>query len=205
LEEVFCDYIGLYVFGQSFLHSFRYLIAPSLGYNRNINYPRLRDRAQYMTRYGKELGLPEIAGYVSSFSEQDYTLAPGETFILEVADEATKTLSTKLPAVVDKYRGKAEPFSAGSDDEPGVKQSLLNLVPAASTKSKTAVVNAAWEIRLEIDNWSILTDIDDEIKRKKEKLRILRDLVLKSFEVYEFQKRVQKYRAKSNGSQLRRG
>lgn len=60
LEEVFCDYIGLYIFGQSFFHSFRYLIAPSLGYHRSENYPRLRDRAQYMMQYGQDLGLPEI-------------------------------------------------------------------------------------------------------------------------------------------------
>jgi hypothetical protein len=93
LEEVFCDCIGLYVFGQSYLHSFRYLIAPSLGYHRSVNYPRLSDRAQYMARYGKEIGLPEITEYAKSFSEQDYTLAPGETFILEVADETTKNPS----------------------------------------------------------------------------------------------------------------
>jgi hypothetical protein len=59
----------------------------------------------------------------------------------------------------------------------------------------TAVVNAAWEIRLEIDKWEILADVEDESKRRREKLRILRDLVLKSFEVYEFQKRVQKSEA----------
>jgi hypothetical protein len=195
LEEVFCDFIGVYVFGQSFLHSFRYLIAPSLGYHRSVNYPRLRDRAGYMARYGKELGLPEIKGYATCFSEQDYTLAPGETFILEVADETTKNLHSKLPAIVEKYRGKAEPFNVRPGDEAGVKQSLLNLVPSASAKAMTAVVNAAWEIRLEIDKWEILADIEDETKRKREKLRILRDLVLKSFEVYEFQKRLHKYEA----------
>jgi hypothetical protein len=145
-----------------------------------------------MIRYGKTLGLPEIDRYSESFSEQDYPLAPGGTFILEVADEATKNLHVKLPGMVDKYRGKAQPFSSGLEDEPGVKQSLLNLVPAASAKSMTAVVNAAWDIRLELDKWEILTDVEDQMKRKKEKLRILRDLVLKSFEVYEFRKRVQK-------------
>ncbi len=101
--------------------------------------------------------------------------------ILEVADEATKNLHNRLPVIVDRYRGKAESFATGISDEPGVKQSLLNLVPAASAKSMTAVVNAAWEIRLEIDKWEILSDVEDEDKRKKEKLRILRDLVLKSF------------------------
>jgi hypothetical protein len=196
LEEVFCDYVGLYVFGQSFLHSFRYLIAPSLGYHRSINYPRLRDRAQYMMEYGSSLGLPEITGYFQSFSEQDYRLSPGEAFILEVADEATGNLRTKLPGMVERYRGKAESFRAGRNDEPQVKQSLWNLVPAGSAKSMSAVVNAAWDIRLNLDNWEILSDIDDAAKRKKEKLRILRDLVLKTFEVYEFRKRIQKYLAR---------
>jgi hypothetical protein len=195
LEEVFCDYVGLYVFGRSFLHSFRYLIAPSLGYHRSLNYPRLRDRARYMMKYGVHLGLKEIPGYPNSFSEQENPLAPSEAFILEMADEATKNLYDKLPHMVEKYRGKAESFLEGTADEPGVKRSLLNLVPAASARSMTAVVNAAWDIRLKINNWHILSDIEDEAKRQKEKLRVLRDLVLKSFEVYEFRKHVEKYEA----------
>lgn len=193
LEEVFCDFVGLYIFGQSFLHSFRYLISPSLGYNRSSNYPPLRERAKYMMDYGKSLRLKEIPEYANSFSEQKTALAPGEAFILEMADEATKNLHAQLPRVVEKYRGKVECFSAGIKDEAGAKQSLLNCVPAASTKSMTAVVNAAWDIRMNVDDWNILGDIEDETKRQKEKLRVLRDLVLKSYEVYEFRKRVQKY------------
>jgi hypothetical protein len=193
LEEVFCDFVGLYIFGQSFLHSFRYLISPSLGYNRSPNYPPLCERAKYMMDYGKSLGLNEIPEYANSFSEQKTALAPGEAFILEMADEATKNLHAQLPQVVEKYRGTVECFSEGIKDEAGAKQSLLNCVPAASTKSMTAVVNAAWDIRMDVNNWNILDDIEDETKRQKEKLRVLRDLVLKSYEVYEFRKRVQKY------------
>jgi hypothetical protein len=85
----------------------------------------------------------------------------------------------------------------GRGEEASVKKCLLNLVPSASAKSMTAVVNAAWEIRLEVDKWNILPDVKDETKRKAEKLRILRDLVLKSFEVYEFKKRIAKYEATS--------
>ena len=116
---------------------------------------------------------------------------------MEAADQATENLHSKLPSMVEKYRGKAERFSTGTDDEPGVKQSLWNLVPAASARSMTAVVNAAWNIRLELDSWNVLTDIEDEAKRRKEKLRVLRDLVLKSFEVYEFRKRLQKNKTNS--------
>ena len=56
------------------------------------------------------------------------------------------------------------------------------------------IVNAAWKLRLDIDNWDILGAMKekDGASRRAEKLRILRDLVLKSFEVYEFRKRVEK-------------
>jgi hypothetical protein len=192
LEEVFCDFVGVYVFGKSFLHSFRYLLAPSLGRYRSLNYPPLQARAQYMLQYATSLGVQPISGYADSFSEQEHSLAPSERFILEVADETTKTLHTRLPAMIDKYHGRAECFDTGRDDERCVKQSLLNLVPAASTKSMAAVVNAGWDVRLEIDEWAILTDIEDSVKRRSEKVRILRDLVWKSFEVYEFRKRIDK-------------
>jgi hypothetical protein len=195
LEEVFCDFLGLYVFGQSFLHSFRYLISPSLGYDRSLNYPPLRERAEYMMEYGESLGLRGIPEYASSFSEQKTTLSPGEAFILEMADEATKNLHGRLSRMVEKYRGKAECFREGTKDEEGIKRSLLSCVPAASARSMTAVVNAAWDIRMRIDDWNILQDIEDEARRQKEKLRVLRDLVLKSFEIYEFRKRVQKFEA----------
>jgi hypothetical protein len=192
LEEVFCDYVGLYVFGRSFLHSFRYLIAPSLGYPRNLQYPRLRDRADYMVQFGKKLGIPEILGYADSFREQEDPLAPGVRFILTMADGTTRNLYSQLSMMVDKYHGQAEAFNVGAKDEPGVKKLLMNLVPAASTKSMTAVVNAAWDIRLALNDWDILNDIGDEVERRKEKLRVLKDLVLKSFEVYEVQKRNEK-------------
>jgi hypothetical protein len=196
LEEVFCDYVGLYVFGASFLHSFRYLVAPSLGYHRSFTYPKLKDRARYMEHMAGLYQIPPIAEYVDSFSEQDHTLAPGEKFILEAADSATEKLFKELPALVVKYRGRAECFKDGEKEEAFLEQHLKSLVPVASARSMAAVVNAAWKIRLQIDGWPILNDIEDDQRRRDEKLRVLRDLVLKSFEVYEYRKRLEKYRAK---------
>jgi hypothetical protein len=131
---------------------------------------------------------------VARFAHPD-RLPPGEAFILEMADETTNILHGRLPALVERYHGKAECFTTGIDEEARVQHSLLNLVPAAIAKSMTAVVNAAWKIRLDLDSWNILAEIDDHSKRRQEKLRILRDLALKSFEVYEFRKRIQQYEA----------
>ena len=136
--------------------------------------------------------LPQIANYEDSFSEQNYTMSPAETFIIEMSDAATENLHQQLPALVDKYRGRAGGFRAGTNDEPRVKKFLMSLVPAARVKSMASVVNAAWDIRLALDQWNVLTEIDEEDKRRAEKVRVLRDLVLKSFEVYEFRKRIAK-------------
>lgn len=192
LEEVFCDLLGVYVFGQAFLFSFRYLIAPSLGQARSIYYPRPRSRAEYMQRAAISYGLPEISDFVDAFNAQDVSLPPPERFMIEVADAATEKLHEQLPAIVQKYCGKAEHFSTGSSHEKKIESNLRNLLPSASVASVSAIVNAAWELRLSIDDWEILGTMTDQASRRAEKLRILRDLVLKSFEVYEFRKRIKK-------------
>lgn len=192
LEEVFCDFVGLYVFGQSFLHSFRYLLAPSLGQYRAVAYPKLRNRARYLTLLAKRYMLPEIPNYADSFNEQDPTLSPNDTFILRIADQTTEELYSRLFDLVEKYRGQSEKFEIGSPFEASAKQCLINLVPAGSIRSVAAIINAAWDIRLNLDGWKILTEEKNLEKRRSEKLRILRDLVLKSLEVYEYQKRLNK-------------
>jgi len=192
LEEVFCDLLGAYVFGQAFLYSFRYLIAPSLGHVRSVYYPRPRSRAEYMQSTATLYGLPKISDFVDAFSAQDVSLPPSEKFIVEVADVATDSLQTQLLPLVSKYSGKADCFTIGSCHQGQIVKNFRNLVPSAAVTSISAIVNAGWELRLSIDEWDIVGTISDHVTRRAEKLRILRDLILKSFEVYEFRKRIEK-------------
>src|ERR1700730_11572531 len=89
LEEVFCDLLGVYVFGQAFLYSFRYLIAPSLGHVRSVYYPRALSRAEYMQNAAVSYGLPQINEFVQAFNDKEASLSPAERFIVEAADDAT--------------------------------------------------------------------------------------------------------------------
>jgi hypothetical protein len=194
LEEVFCDFMGVYVFGQAFLHSFRYLIAPSLGEARSILYPRPRSRAEYMQEAAASDGLPTLYGFLDAFDAKEVPLPKVERFMVDIADKTTDRLHGQLLNIVRKYARKAEHFGTGSRHEESIEKNLRSLVPSASITSISAIVNAAWKLRLDIDNWDILGAMKekDGASRRAEKLRILRDLVLKSFEVYEFRKRVEK-------------
>jgi hypothetical protein len=193
LEEVFCDFMGVYVFGASFCHSFRYLLAPSLGYTRAANYPKLRDRARYLLHIANIYGVTEFGGYEQSFSEEEQKHPPPFTFILKIADRATDVLYERLVDLVSKFCGRAEKFDVGSPEEERIGSALKALVPAAAVSSMAAVINAAWKIRLDLDGWDVLNDIQDPLIQRKEKLRVLEDLVLKSFEVYEYRKRLERY------------
>lgn len=188
LEEVFCDYVGFYIFGPSFLYSFRYLIAP--GFKRNHFYPSIRDRVAYIVYLANIYNVSGFDDYTDGFDEEDTEMSPQGKFILKMADLATRALYVELPALVEKHCEGAEKFDTGSAEEYPIETCFRALVPAASVKSMAAVVNAAWKLRLDLDGWNILTNIQDVDHRRKEKLRVLADLVLKSFEVFEYRKRV---------------
>lgn len=192
IEEIFCDFVGFYVFGPSFCYSFRYLLAPSLGFKRSQFYPRIIERAEYLVYLANMYEVKGFESYPEAFSEEEADVSPDRQFILKIADLATKELYKELQPFVEEYCKQAEKFDAGAAEESGIEACFRNLVPAASVRSMAAVVNAAWKLRLNIETWEILDNITDMEQRRKEKLRILDDLVLKSFEVFEYRKRLAK-------------
>jgi hypothetical protein len=195
LEEIFCDFMGIYIFGRSFLHSFRYLLAPSLGQTRVPPYPPIKRRVEYMLFLAQQYGVEDSGNFQNIFSETEIQLTPNDAFILKIADEATQQLYKELIPMVDKYHGSVEKFTAGANGEKHIKECLNSLVPPNSIQSIPALINAAWDIRLNLDDWELFNDLAKNA-RWQEKLRVLRDLVLKGFEVYEYGKRLERHAAK---------
>jgi hypothetical protein len=60
LEEIFCDFVGLYLFGESYLHAFAYFLSPDFPEPRSPKYPTVRSRVslltQACTRFAAEWG-----------------------------------------------------------------------------------------------------------------------------------------------------
>jgi hypothetical protein len=55
--EFYCDFVGLYIFGESFLRAFEYLIAPTLSGQRSSSYPENRNRAKTIAVMAAKLGI----------------------------------------------------------------------------------------------------------------------------------------------------
>jgi hypothetical protein len=178
VEEIFCDVVGVWLFGTSYLHSFRYLVAPSVGHHRSPYYPQLKARANYISRAAVKFKHHVPMSYQSSFSERE--ISNLAHVLVEVADIVSESFVDQLIHRVEAY---CSVRGIGSPTDEGMREALSefkSLVPLREYKSLGDVLNAAWNLRLDLIKWEI-PGVDDT-----RKLYILNDLVYKSFEVREY-------------------
>lgn len=205
-EELFCDMLGVRLFGMGYLYAFEYLAAPSLGETDLQGYPAFDARAGYLAdamrsiveaEHNEGLGgaptgarggeaWPRFEGYEGRFSEKNRpTLEDYDKFLLDSAHQACESLVPRLREIA------AEVCGADGDDPElplptlkGAKKALKRLrngLPAVADLAD--LVNAGWLAYLDPDFWS------DVPEWKSGKFRFLNELVFKSLDVTEFTRR----------------
>jgi hypothetical protein len=93
-EEYFCDFVGLVIFGQSYLRAFAYILAPGMGGRRSSRYPNQLNRADALVKCAKELGVPVSDQFTSQFNGND---AVGlKSFELDIAEQAVKVIMPSI-------------------------------------------------------------------------------------------------------------
>ena len=121
IEETFCDAVGLFLFGRSFVYAFHYLLAPGVGGQRAPNYPTLPTRARFMTNYGN-VDFPALgfANFASEFTENTTILSARSTFVLTAADSITNSLAPEVyreaSALVSNKAGMTLPDPSAEAD-----------------------------------------------------------------------------------------
>jgi hypothetical protein len=95
IEEIFCDAVGVYTFGAAFACAFHYLLAPNLGGSRSaLEYPTLKDRANYINHFGNlDLAPFGFRDFSQSFFEEDQILNQQYAFLISIADDTAKELA----------------------------------------------------------------------------------------------------------------
>jgi hypothetical protein len=179
LEEIFSDFLGFNLFGESYLYGFEYLIAPSLGGHRNIGYPDTLKRVQIMQSFAKRLGI-NIPNYSSHFSADDPLSSP-ESLYCDAADEVVQELLGDLFTMV-QHAIAAAGVSTPSGAESKAAEAAFHVgVPYEGNASIGDLINAAWRVYMGGDSKTFErqgSNIVDYVS----------DLVLKSVEMYELRK-----------------
>ncbi len=183
-KETFCDFIGLKIFGTSFLHAHAYLFAPNVSSPRSVKYPNPIKRVNYLitaaNAKGYKFKIPD--GYKDMFKDRPLPeLTKGEKFQLSIADHV---LDSKVDILIKRAEelisktGIPKPCETESDI---ICKRFKFVVPAQKAKSLADILNGAWKAYNDSDLWKHLPKINEN------KEDVLKDLVLKNIEIFTYE------------------
>jgi len=180
-EELFCDFVGLYLFGAAYLHAFAYLLAPTAG-QRSPLYPNTLTRVERLKQAAIKYGSEMPVDYASLFQNRS-ELPPSEEqkkFLLSLADVASNGLSADLINEAESILAAANVPLTIPAEKRRILERFKFIVPAVDVKSLSDILNAAWDVYHDKAFWSHLPQIQNPE-------RALKELVLKSIEVLEIE------------------
>lgn len=178
VEESFCDFIGIRLYGTSYLRAFAYLLSPNVSSPRSTNYPDSMVRVHNLTKAAKSYDFDVPGDYEQMFRHRPPpSLIPPDEFRLSAADSA-------LDGTVDALINKAEELvsAAGiakpcADEVKRTYERYKLMVPSEQCRSLADILNAAWEAYEDKDLWDSKSDVATGENAA------LRDLVLKNIEM----------------------
>lgn len=183
IQEMYCDFLGVRLFGISFLHAFQYFVRDIVPAAR-ADYPTPIERATYISWYATRLELSVPGDYIASFEETEVDgvvqeqgvrsidrLCIGEAredFKEEIADAIDNVAEDVLLPDVDVVSSILKDFSLGR--------------PSASPGLFSEVIEAGWLFYLSDPGMS------------GEKFSNISNCLLKTVEVWELKERRALYR-----------
>ena len=157
-EELFCDFFGIAIFGESYLSSFEYLTAP-WSFERVPEYPSMAERIAAQAQCAKSLGL-RIPEY---YDRSGLTAHVEADVILQIADVATRRQIAKLIDSAKSIISQRLPSHQTINETDRIAACFKVGRPATSTLTVSDVLNAAWQcVNLEesgIDNLSLINEL----------------------------------------------
>jgi hypothetical protein len=187
-EEVFCDFVALLLFRESYLHTFEYLLAPGDKDRTNFNYPSLHTRATLMEKASLDakIDVPEkfVNGFVQSTSCSDDPNFKQS----QISDKVCFDLWEQLYKRAAEFLEKRGLLLHDKDDVERNIQDFKLVIPARNNKSIVNIINAAW--RIANSDINFLTENYPKIDSDRD--AVLNELMLKSFEVFEIEQRLRK-------------
>jgi hypothetical protein len=186
-EEYFCDFVGLRLFGESFLYAFAHLLSPVLEGRRALHYPNMIRRVRFQLRAAQQYGITPPDHYESWFKDRNEPSDDDqrEKFLVELADKAADELVPELIAHADSLLRQPglpnwstdEGRKEHSDTVGRIYEDFRLVAPAEKAGHLANILNAGWK--------ATMNNIPEIPGRSSQE--VLRELVLKSLEVMEFE------------------
>ena len=184
IEELFCDATGVHLFGDSYVYAFHYLLAPSLGGSRPLEYPPLVFRAQLLATLGNVDSIAlGFADYPSEFRDEQPSLSSRDEFISTIADDIAKSMGKAMYHEAEQIvSSKAKRFVPDRTAQAEIIRMFERGIPAKSPRSMSDILNASWAyVRIKASTFE---------EKERSLIEWISELALKSIEVLEYRGRV---------------
>ena len=179
IEELFCDAIGVLLFGQSYMYAFDYLISPSVSGRRVGEYPNTQLRVKYIIDFANDIDI-KLGDFASRFTPESFSGVESADFIIQMADAAVADMVKAIFNAARNYVDKNSSHKLVKGKE-GKALACFELGrPTADVMSLGDLINAAWRVYNEPARAENLKDHGVEL------IPFLTDLVIKSAENFEF-------------------
>lgn len=216
VEEFFCDFVGLFLFGEAFVHAFTYFLAPNFPSRRSPKYPSVLTRFRQLWKTAKRFELEwnneaycPPAQLRRLFLDQDVTLSntkptetPSTTGWNTAVDKVAIDLVPRLIKTILNLAARSNWQELRLELDRGKRQLIVDryyrwAVPAKNSGGLANILNAAWDVERTPAIWESLLAakgptppkplIDGEREQRRRRQHILSELVLKNVEVLEYE------------------
>ncbi len=181
-EEIFCDFFGSLLFGESYLYAFDAFLSPGFG-RREPRYPALSRRSAYL----KKVTLPDPKSLRKEVLNPEYFEVadglPSRSAIVRLADEVSEKLEPALLDQARRYANEARAQLEGGDNAETMMKNLRAGIPPDQPRSAVDILNAIWRVYFER-----LDQETSDIGRANIHSS-MNNLCLKSLEIYEYRYR----------------
>jgi len=185
IEESFCDFVGLRLFGTSFLNAFAYLLAPGIS-SRTEAYPTLKTRALNLDIASRKYGVDIPTDFASNFVERAIPASWSERdrYLVGVADYVTGLQVSAAIELVNTVVGR-QPVELPDSGLANTIQSKFfeQAVPSHGITGLANILNAGWALFAQENQWEDKPNLQN-------KRACLKDIILKSIEILEYEQRV---------------
>ncbi|MBN1599036.1 MAG: hypothetical protein JW894_12145 [Bacteroidales bacterium] len=182
--EYFCDFIGIGLFGESYLYSFSYLLAPKISKSLNQSHPNAKNRAIAMLKAAKHFNNDLPTNFENLFKTQLNPSINRRDKLLEISENiASSQVDALIQDVSILLKNKGVIYAKPSNYSE-LKSQILSGVPVSSANSLADITNVAWDVYFEENKW-------DDIKiSENKKIAFLNELTIKSYEILEINQRL---------------
>jgi len=178
-EESFCDFIGIKLYGASYLRAFAYLLSPNVSSPRSASYPDSMARVRNLVKAAKEYKFDPPPDYEDMFRDRPaQSLRPEDRFRLSAADDALEKIVDGLISKAGELVSLSGVSKPDTNEIKRIYERYRLVVPAEKCLTLADILSAAWEAYEDQELWSSVPNMTTD------KNRILRDLVLKNIEIF---------------------